>query len=125
MNVRVYERKRKRKRSATIQGDGKANSVVSAQMVIGRQKGTSCVFSTEDDNNKRLRSASSKLERENAFFYNRPLIHAIFQYPASFFHRSGLWITLAHFHRSQTRTGIICNAGDEFFPEFLARLSAR
>ncbi|KYQ49050.1 hypothetical protein ALC60_12107 [Trachymyrmex zeteki] len=44
-----------------------------------------CAFSAEDDNNKHLRSASFKLERES-FFYNQPLTHAIFQYPASFIH---------------------------------------
>lgn len=56
-------------------------------------------FSAEDDNNKRLRSASSKLKRES--FYNRPLTRAIFQYPAPFFHvrGGGLWITLAHLRR--------------------------
>jgi len=46
----MYMRKGARKRS---EGDGKANSVVSAQMAIGRQEETPAL-SAEDDNNKRL-----------------------------------------------------------------------
>lgn len=56
VNVHVCEKEEEK------EGDGKANSVISAQMAIGRQRGrrTPCALSAEDDNNnKRLRSASN------------------------------------------------------------------
>lgn len=71
-------------------------------------------FSAEDDNNKRLRSRS-KLMRESLFIIGPYIPHDI---SISFFHVHGLWIILAHFRRSQTRAGIICCAGDEFFRNF-------
>lgn len=100
----VCERGRERERRRGSERGKKANFVVSAQMAIGRQEGKRRALSAEDDNNKRLRSASFKLKRARARAERRAF--TIGPYATRYFNirrpsKAGLWIIPRLFHWSK------------------------
>lgn len=126
-NVRVCVREKEGEKERREDPKGMEKPIPSYQrkwLLADRKK--RCAFSAEDDNNKHLRSASFKLERES-FFYNQPLTHAIFQYPASFIHvldYGSPWLTFVSMRI------VVCNAARKMsffgiFSEIFSKIDRR